>query len=110
MIKCCRKLIEKSYRFILGDQDYENYQAEKAKFYLARRRDNVLTAIKTATHNETSSIVPEHRIRSRVQKLTDSEFRTTLEDLGNLGLVELKLSSEYGLTVRLTVKGKTATF
>lgn len=104
-MNCCQKLIEKSYRFILGDKDYENYQAEKAKFRLAKHREKVLNTIKTITNCNTASIVAEKRIRERVQFLKDDEFRAALASLAEIQLIELKLTTEYGLTAQLTEKG-----
>lgn len=104
-MNCYRKLIEKSYRFILGDKDYENYQAEKEKFRLAKHREKVLNAIKTITNCNTSMIVAERRIRDRVQFLKDEEFRAALASLAEFRLIELKLTTEIGLTLRLTEKG-----
>lgn len=104
-MNCCQKLIEKSYRFILGDKDYENYQAEKAKFRLAKHREKVLNALKTLTNCNTAAIVAEGRIRDRVQFLKDEEFRAALANLAEIQLIELKLTTEVGLTVQLTEKG-----
>ena len=55
--------------------------------------------------DDTAAIVAEKPIRDRVQFLKDDEFRAALASLAEIQLIELKLTTEVGLTAQLTEKG-----